>query len=100
MPNEKNAPQPTEGRCTTVVYTASGEVEAQSIRSALEAAGIPVKLGIEAATKLFAMTVDGLGAVKVLVPEDRVEEALEVIETPARPLGEGTSEGADDTEQP
>jgi len=92
-------PLPGEGDRMTVVYTASGEVEAHSIRSALEAAGIPVELGLEPATKLFAVTVDGLGAVKVLVPENRVEEAVEIIETPARPVDEGAAEGPDDTER-
>ncbi len=66
-----------------VVYTASGEMEAQTVRSALQAAGIPAELKIEAAQQLFAVTVDGLGAVKVMVPADRVEEALSIIENPA-----------------
>ena len=69
-----------------VAYTANGEMEAHAIRSALVAAGIPAELRIEAAQKLFAVTVDGLGAVKVMVPADRLEEAREVIENPASPL--------------
>ncbi len=71
-----------------VAYTANGEMEAQAIRSALEAAGVPVRLKIDAATKLFAVTVDGLGAVKVMVPADRLEEARTIIETPAQPIDE------------
>jgi hypothetical protein len=69
-----------------VVYTASGEMEAQGIRSMLEAAGIPVELRQEAAARLYAVTVDGLGAVRIVVPADRFEEAKMLIETPAVPL--------------
>jgi hypothetical protein len=66
-----------------VVHTASGVMEAESIRSMLEAAGIPVELRLEAATRLYAVTVDGLGAVRVAVPADRFDEARVLIETPA-----------------
>lgn len=69
-----------------IVYTANGEMEAHTLKSVLEAAGIPVELKVEAATKLFAVTVDGLGAVKILVPEDRLEEAKALLETPAQPI--------------
>jgi hypothetical protein len=72
-----------------VVYTACGEMEAQSIKSMLEAAGIPVELRLEAATRLYAVTVDGLGAVGVAVPADRAEEARMLIETPAVTLDDG-----------
>ena len=69
-----------------VVYTANGEMEAQGIKSMLEAAGIPVELRFEAAARLYAVTVDGLGAVRIAVPSDRLEEARTLIETPAVPL--------------
>jgi ribosomal protein L12E/L44/L45/RPP1/RPP2 len=71
-----------------VVHTANGEMEAQALKSVLEAAGIPAELDIEAAAKLFVVTVDGLGAVKIKVPADRVEEARAVLATPAEPIGE------------
>ena len=74
---------PVEDSALEVVYTANGEMEAQAIRSALEAAGIPAELKMEAAQKLFAVTVDGLGAVKVMVPADRIEEARSIVENPA-----------------
>ena len=90
-----------------VVYTANGEMEAHGIRTALEAAEIPVHLNFEAAAKLYAVTVDGLGAVKIMVPLDRLEEARAIIETPAELVGDlpepdqsdateaGTSDGGD-----
>jgi hypothetical protein len=71
-----------------VAYTANGEMEAQSVRSVLEAAGIPCRIKFEAASRLFVVTVDGLGAVQVLVPADRLEEAKALIETPARRIDE------------
>jgi len=75
----------SEGATTgfEVVYTANGEVEAQGIKCALEAAGIPARLKTEAANRLFPVTVDGLGAIRVLVPSDRLDEARDVIENPA-----------------
>jgi hypothetical protein len=66
-----------------VVFTANGEVEAHAIRAALVAAGIPAEIRMEAAQQLFAVTVDGLGAVRVAVPVDRAEEARSVIANPA-----------------
>jgi len=71
-----------------VVHTANGEMEAQALKSVLEAAGIPTVLDIEAASKLFVVTVDGLGAVKIKVPADRAEEARTVLSTPAEPIGD------------
>ena len=84
MEHESTAPE--QGAALEVIYTANGEMEAQAIRSALEAAGIPAELKMEAAQQLFAVTVNGLGAVKVMVPADRMEEARSVIENPAAPL--------------
>ena len=84
MEHESTAPE--HDAALVVAYTASGEIEAQAVRSALEAAGIPAKLKIEAAQQLFAVTVDGLGAVGVMVPADRLEEARSIIENPATPI--------------
>jgi ribosomal protein L12E/L44/L45/RPP1/RPP2 len=71
-----------------VVHTANGEMEARALKSVLEAAGIPVELDIESAAKLFVVTVDGLGAVKIKVPSDRAEEARAVLANPAEPIGD------------
>ncbi len=80
----EHEPSPPEQDATfEVVYTASGEMEAHAVRSALEAAGIPAEIKMEAVQQLFAVTVDGLGAVKVMVPADRLEEALSIVRNPA-----------------
>ena len=71
-----------------VVHTASGEMEAEGLRSALEAAGIPVVLRFEAAARYYPVTVDGLGAVRIMVPADRLEEARMILDTPAETIEE------------
>jgi type 1 glutamine amidotransferase len=59
------------------VYTAHGQLEAHVIKGKLESEGIPVLLQHE--SQVFAVTVDGMGAVRVLVPEHLAEKAREVI---------------------
>jgi hypothetical protein len=70
---------------TAVARTVSGELEAEAIRSALESAGIPVRIKMESVARLIAVTVDGLGKVEVLVPPDRLDEALAVLESVVDP---------------
>ncbi len=52
-----------------------GSMEAEIIKSKLESYDIPVLLQYEAAGRIFGITMDGLGKVKILVPEDLLEEA-------------------------
>jgi type 1 glutamine amidotransferase len=59
------------------VYTAHGQLQAHVIKGKLESEGIPVLLQHE--SQVFAVTVDGMGAVRVLVPEHLAEKAREVI---------------------
>jgi len=59
------------------VYTASGMLQAQVIKGKLESEGIPVLLQYEA--EIFGLTVDGMGQVRILVPESQAEEARTVI---------------------
>jgi len=57
-----------------VVYTAQGHMRASVIKSKLEAAGIPAILSYEALSRIYGLTVDGIGQVRVLVrPEDAAE---------------------------
>ena len=86
MNNDEGAGTESTAVPMALAYTASGEMEAQALRSALVAAGIPAELKISAATKLFAVTVDGLGAVEIMVPVEKLEEAQVIIATPATPL--------------
>jgi hypothetical protein len=94
--NEPNGGAQTEGARSEShelaydeVCTANGEVEANGIKSALEAAGIPVEFQYESVSTVLPVSVDGLGAVKVMVPTERLEEARAIVETPAEPVGDG-----------
>ena len=45
----------------------------------LETEGIPARLKYEAAGTIYAVTIDGLGEVKVMVPSNYLEKAREVL---------------------
>jgi YD repeat-containing protein len=62
-----------------VVHTASGMAQAAIVQGRLEAEGIQVQLKYEAAGHIYAITIDGLGEVKVLVPEPEAEKAREIL---------------------
>ncbi len=62
-----------------VVHVTSGVIKARIIEGRLEAEGIPVRLEYEPIGQIYAITVDGLGEVQVLVPERWVEHALRVL---------------------
>lgn len=52
----------------TCVFVASGEIHAQQVQAFLESAGIPVLARGEALRNTHGLTVDGLGAVRIVVP--------------------------------
>ncbi len=62
------------------VRTCQGWHLAQIYKSKLEAAGIPVLLKYESAGLVFGITVDGLGEVRVLVPEILADDARALLE--------------------
>ncbi len=66
----------------TTVYTASGQLQAQVIKTKLESAGIPALLDYESAGVVLGLTVDGLGEVRVMVPEALAQEAEELLSQP------------------
>lgn len=62
------------------VTTAGDSIVAEVVRGLLESEGIPVLLrAYGAAGWLFPGTPGGLGAMDVLVPADRLEEARELL---------------------
>jgi hypothetical protein len=63
-----------------LVYVAQGLLKAQVIKAKLETADIPVLLDYESVGPIIGITVDGLGEVRVLVPERYVDEARTLIE--------------------
>lgn len=68
-----------KGKNLVVVHVAQGEFEANVIKSHLESEGIPVMLQYESAGRVFGLTVDGLGEVRIQVPQEFAEEAKQII---------------------
>ena len=73
-----------------VVHIAQGELEASVIKSHLECEGIPVMLQYESVGRVFGLTVDGLGEIRILVPQELAEKAKEIIKP--REVGEAGDE--------
>ena len=63
-----------------VIKIVNGLPEAHIIKGLLESNDIPVRLEYEAIGQIYGLTVDGLGQVKILVPEDFFEEAESLLE--------------------
>jgi hypothetical protein len=61
------------------VYASQGHLQANVIKSKLDAAGIPALLSYESVGLIMGLTVDGIGKVRVMVPEGRLDEALDLI---------------------
>ena len=61
------------------VFVASGELQAQQVRGFLEAAGIPTFERGEALRNTHGLTVDGLGAVEILVAGADADQARELL---------------------
>ncbi len=59
-------------------------LEALVIKSRLEVEGIPVQLLYDSAVKLYGITVDGLGEVKILVPVKFVSKVKKILDENTR----------------
>jgi len=62
-----------------VVHTTSGMTHANIIVGRLETEGIPTRLKYEAVGAIYAITIDGLGEVDILVPEQWLEIARDIL---------------------
>jgi hypothetical protein len=62
-----------------VVATASGMTQANIIVGRLASDGIRTRLRYEAAGPIYAITIDGLGEVRILVPVPHWERAKELL---------------------
>jgi hypothetical protein len=83
----------------TLVYRTAGMLQAEVIKGRLESAGIPVLLDYESLGRVIGITIDGLGEVRVLVPDERAEDARQLLEYSASD-GAGTLPGEEsDTSQ-
>lgn len=63
----------------TEIYRANGEIDAQMIRSILEANGVECMLSGESVRLTHAIMIDGLAEVKILVREDDAARARDAI---------------------
>ncbi len=67
------------------VYIASGQWEAQVVKSRLENADIPALLTYESVGPVVGLTVDGLGEVKVMVPHTLAAQARAILNDKLEP---------------
>ena len=57
-----------------------GQLQAEIFRGLLEAQGIMVWLNSQGASRAYAVSVGTLGAVEILVPSSKAEQARQVLE--------------------
>ncbi len=62
-----------------VIYTAQGEMEETQVRSFLAAHDIPTFVQGEALRKTHGLTLNGLGAVEILVAAEYAPKAIELL---------------------
>jgi hypothetical protein len=62
-----------------LIATASGMTQANIIAGRIESEGIATRLRYEAAGSIYAITIDGLGEVRILVPAADWERAKELL---------------------
>lgn len=63
-----------------VTVCTARQMEAQIIKGRLESEGIPTLLSYDSASLVYGLIIDGLGEVKILVPEHLAKEAKEILE--------------------
>ena len=68
-----------------------GMPEAEVIKSKLESFGIPSLLRFESAGRLFGISMNGLGKVKIMVSEDDYDKAYEIIQVDEEDIEEEES---------
>ena len=62
-----------------VACRASGMTNANIVAGRLETEGIPTKLKYEAVGAIYAITINRLGEVEIMVPESLLDKAREVL---------------------
>jgi len=76
----------------TELIVVEGMMEAEIIKAELESFDIPCVLQFESAGRLFGITMNGLGKVKVMVHPDQLERAKELLESQASPESDDQEE--------
>ena len=68
-----------DGEKWEAIYVAGGMTQANIIVGRLETEGVPTRLKYEAVGAIYAITIDGLGQVEILVPEQWLERARDIL---------------------
>ena len=63
-----------------VIFRTWSDTEAELVRGLLESYGIPCQVTSQITHSVVPLTVDGLGEIRLLVPDEAVEEAQEILE--------------------
>jgi len=63
-----------------LIETVNGDLTAELMRGLLQAQGIPAMLSKEGAARAMGLNVGPLGEVEILVPQDQLELARQVLE--------------------
>lgn len=63
-----------------VLKIVQGVLQANILKSHLESEDIPVYLKYESAGLIYGITADGIGEVRIMVPEELVDVARKIIE--------------------
>jgi hypothetical protein len=61
------------------VHKTNGVTDAEILKNMLESFGIPARVSYEAVGKIYGLTMDGMGVVALLVPEERAQEARDIL---------------------
>ena len=61
------------------VYTTAGDLEAEIIKGFLHGQGIEATISQESIARTLGLTVGRLGEVKILVPEEKADEAIALL---------------------
>lgn len=69
----------TEGEATALLMQVWSDGEADIVQRLLETYGIPCQVVSSISHRLFPLSVDGLGEVRLLVPKDRLAEAEVIV---------------------
>jgi len=62
------------------ILTVNGTTNAEPVLAALRANGIPAAAIGESVARVYGLTLDGLGMVRIVVPKEYEEQARELIE--------------------
>jgi hypothetical protein len=75
-------PEPREE--FVAVYTSMGPLAAEVVKGRLASAGIPAFLSYESVSTVYALLVDGMGEVRVMVSKEHADDARKLLaEKPA-----------------